>query len=54
MTYLDTPAQPLPEVRRLDTSDRAGERHVDRVVAVNGVGLRPEPPPGAIQESEDM
>ncbi|HWE39991.1 MAG TPA: hypothetical protein VG406_25800 [Isosphaeraceae bacterium] len=43
MTYHDTPAQPLAEMRHLDESAGAGEGHVYRVVAVNGVGLRSEP-----------
>jgi pimeloyl-ACP methyl ester carboxylesterase len=47
MTYHDTPAQPLPEMRHLDTSARAGEKHAYRVVTLNGVGLKSERSPEA-------
>ena len=50
MTYHDTPAQPLPEMRHLDTSARAGEKHVYTVVTINGVGLKSERSPGAALE----
>jgi len=50
MTYHDTPAQPLPEMRHLDTSARAGEKHVYSVVTVNGVGLKSRPSPGVAFE----
>jgi hypothetical protein len=43
MTYHDTPAQPMPEMRFLDTSVKAGERHKYAVVTVNGVGLKSQP-----------
>jgi hypothetical protein len=43
MTYHDTPSQPLPEMRYLDTSAKAGEKHVYSVVTVNGLGLVSEP-----------
>jgi hypothetical protein len=45
LTYHDTPAQPLPEMRHLDTSAGPGGRHAYRVVTVNGVGLTSEPSP---------
>ncbi|MGA2258130.1 MAG: peptidyl-alpha-hydroxyglycine alpha-amidating lyase family protein, partial [Thermoguttaceae bacterium] len=40
MTYHDTPSQPLPEMRYLDTSSRPGEKHTYSVITVNGVGLK--------------
>lgn len=40
MTYHDTPAQPLPDMRFVDSSAKAEEKHSYQVVAVNGVGLR--------------
>ncbi len=43
MSYHDTPATPLPEMRFLDRMVKAGARHVYRVIAVNGVGLKSEP-----------
>lgn len=43
MTYHDTPDRPLPEMKYLDTTVRAGEPHEYRVVAVNGVGLKSAP-----------
>jgi DNA-binding beta-propeller fold protein YncE len=39
MTYHDTPAQPLPEMRYLDATAKAGAMHVYEVVTVNSVGL---------------
>ncbi len=42
MTYHDTPAQPLPEMRYLDTSGHAG-KHLYEVISVNSVGLKSEP-----------
>ena len=43
MTYHDTPAQPLPEMRYLDATVKPGEKHEYAVVTVNSVGLRSEP-----------
>jgi hypothetical protein len=43
MTYHDTPDQPMPAMRYLDASARAGEKHSYSVVTVNGVGLKSEP-----------
>jgi hypothetical protein len=43
MTYHDTPSQPLLEMRYVDTSAKAGEKHAYSVITVNGVGLRSEP-----------
>jgi len=41
MTYHDTPAKPLPEMRYLDTSAKAGQTY--EVIAVNSVGLKSAP-----------
>ncbi len=43
MTYHDTPAKPLPEMRYLDITARAGAKHAYEVIAVNSVGLKSEP-----------
>ncbi len=43
MTYHDTPDQPLPEMRYVDTSARLGEKHAYSVITVNSVGLKSEP-----------
>ena len=38
MTYHDTPRQPLPEMRSVDFTSKAGEHHAYSIVAVNGGG----------------
>ena len=43
MTFHDTPNQPLPAMRYLDTSASAGEKHAYTVVEVNSVGLKSQP-----------
>jgi pimeloyl-ACP methyl ester carboxylesterase len=43
MTYHDTPSQPMPEMRYLDTSAKAGEKHTYAVITVNSVELKSEP-----------
>ena len=43
MTYHDTPAQPLPEMKFVDSSAKPGEKHVYAIVAVNSVGLKSRP-----------
>jgi len=43
MTYHDTPAQPLPEMRYLDRSARPGATHTYEVITVNSVGLKSAP-----------
>jgi len=43
MTYHDTPSQPMPEMRYVDTSAKAGEKHTYAVVTVNSVGLKSKP-----------
>jgi hypothetical protein len=43
MTYHDTPSQPLPEMRYLDISAKAGEEHSYSVITVNSAGLSSEP-----------
>jgi hypothetical protein len=47
MTYHDTPAQPLPEMRYVDASAKPGENHSYAVISVNSVGLNSEPSPAA-------
>jgi len=42
MSYHDTPEKPLPEMRFLDRTARPGEKHVYRVITVNGAGLKAE------------
>src|SRR5260221_7215671 len=42
MTYHDTPDQPIPAMRYVDTSAKAGEKHTYAVITVNGVGLKSE------------
>jgi hypothetical protein len=43
MTYHDTPSQPLPQMRYVDTSAKAGEQHTYSIVSVNSVGLKSQP-----------
>jgi poly(3-hydroxybutyrate) depolymerase len=43
LSYGDTPALLLPEMRYTDTTAKSGERHEYRVIAVNGVGLKSAP-----------
>jgi hypothetical protein len=43
MTYHDTPAQPLAQMRYEDTAASPGETHTYAVIAINSVGLRSEP-----------
>ena len=43
MSYHDTPEKPLPEMRFVDASAKAGEKHAYRVIAVNSAGLKSEP-----------
>ena len=43
MTYHDTPAQPLPQMRYVDASAKPGEKHTYAVITVNSVGLKSEP-----------
>ena len=43
MTYHDTPSQPLPQMRYVDTSAKAGEKHTYSIVSVNSVGLKSQP-----------
>jgi hypothetical protein len=42
MTYHDTPSQPMPEMRYLDTLAKPGEKHTYTVITVNSVGLKSE------------
>jgi pimeloyl-ACP methyl ester carboxylesterase len=43
MTFHDTPAKPLPEMRYADVSAKAGEKHTYTVISVNSVRLKSEP-----------
>ncbi|HZR18753.1 MAG TPA: hypothetical protein VFE51_15800 [Verrucomicrobiae bacterium] len=43
MTYHDTPSQPLPQMRYVDKSAKAGEKHGYSIVSVNSVGLKSLP-----------
>jgi len=43
MTYHDTPSQPLPQMRYVDTSAKEGEKHVYSIVSVNSAGLKSQP-----------
>jgi pimeloyl-ACP methyl ester carboxylesterase len=47
MTYHDTPDQPMPNMRYLDTSAKPGEKHVYAVITVNSVGLKSAASKGA-------
>jgi pimeloyl-ACP methyl ester carboxylesterase len=48
MTFHDTPDQPLPEMRYVDVSAKAGEKHTYAVVTVNSVGLKSKPSTNAL------
>ncbi len=48
MSYHDTPEEPLPEMRFIDTAATSGTRHQYRVIAVNSVGLKSAPSTPAI------
>jgi len=52
MTYHDTPGQPLPEMRYVDSSAKPGEKHTYAVVSVNSVGLKSAPSAEASQLKE--
>jgi pimeloyl-ACP methyl ester carboxylesterase len=43
MTYHDTPARPLPEMRYVDDSAKPGAKHNYQVITVNSVGLKSTP-----------
>jgi hypothetical protein len=43
MTYHDTSAQPLPQMRYVDASAKPGETHTYAVITVNSVGLKSNP-----------
>lgn len=43
MTYHDTPSQPMPEMRYVDATAKAGEQHHYTVISVNSVGLKSAP-----------
>ena len=46
MTYHDTPDQPLPQMRYVDVSAKADEKHAYSVITVNSVGLHSKPSAG--------
>lgn len=48
MSYHDTPERPLPAMRFLDRTAKAGEKYEYRVIAVNGVGLKSKPSGSAV------
>jgi alpha-L-fucosidase 2 len=43
MTYHDTPSQPMPQMRYVDASAKAGEKHSYTIITVNSVGLKSVP-----------
>ena len=43
MTYHDTPDQPMPKMRFVDTLARADQEHAYAIISVNSVGLKSEP-----------
>src|SRR5205085_11187281 len=43
MTYHDTPSKPMPEMRYVDASAKAGAKHNYQVITVNSVGLKSTP-----------
>src|ERR1039458_10193373 len=43
MTYHDTPSQPMPEMRFVDATAKAGEKHSYTIITVNSVGLKSVP-----------
>jgi hypothetical protein len=53
MTYHDTPNQPMPEMRFLDSSAKSDEKHIYSVVTVNSVGLKSEPSANSINQHEE-
>lgn len=43
LSYHDTPEKLVPQTRFLDTTARAGQKHLYRIIAVNSAGLKSEP-----------
>jgi hypothetical protein len=43
MTYHDTPASPLPEMRYVDSSAKPEAKHNYQIITVNSVGLKSTP-----------
>jgi hypothetical protein len=43
LQYSDTPPQPLAQLRYIDSTAKAGEKHTYRVIAVNTAGLKSQP-----------
>jgi pimeloyl-ACP methyl ester carboxylesterase len=50
LTYHDTPAQPLAQMRWVDTTAGSGEKHAYSVVTINSKGLKSEPSPTFVLE----
>jgi hypothetical protein len=48
LSYHDNPEDPMPEMRYLDTSSRAGEKHTYVVITLNSTGVPSEPSAPAI------
>ena len=42
MSFHDTPEAPLPAMKFVDSSAKAGEKHTYRIATINGVGLKSE------------
>ncbi len=40
MTYHDTPAQPLAQMRYVDATAKLGEKHAYIIIAVKSAGLK--------------
>jgi hypothetical protein len=52
MTYHDTPASPLPEMRYVDASAKPGAKHNYQVITVNSVGLKSTPSDKAAKQND--
>src|SRR5204863_4681345 len=51
MSYHDTPEPPIAEMRYVDRTAKAGEKHTYTVVTINSAGLRSKP---ATQSTQSM
>jgi len=54
MTYHDTPSQPMPEMRYVDTEAETGQEHTYAVITVNSVGLKSEPSAASPGETSSL
>ena len=50
MTYHDTPDQPMPKMRYLDSSVKTGEKHTYTIITVNSAGLKSKPSAGSTKK----